>query len=70
MPHRDLAGAPWRTSSYSADNGGECVSVADLVETVVVRDTKNPDGDILEFPRSRWRDFVAGVKSGELRPSR
>jgi hypothetical protein len=70
MPHRDLAGAPWRTSSHSSDNGGECVAVADLAETIAVRDSKHPDGGILEFPRSRWRDFIDGVKSGELPPSR
>jgi Domain of unknown function (DUF397) len=35
----------WRTSSYSSDQGGNCLEVADLPnECRAVRDSKDPDG--------------------------
>ncbi len=38
----------WRKSSYSGDNGGECVEVA-LAQAVLVRDTTDRDGPVLTF---------------------
>jgi len=32
----------WRKSSYSGDNGGECVEVASAAGSVLVRDTTWP----------------------------
>ncbi|MGK5550755.1 DUF397 domain-containing protein [Actinomadura kijaniata] len=34
----------WRMASRSADNGGNCVEVASVLGTVVIRDSKNPSG--------------------------
>ncbi|WP_289009712.1 DUF397 domain-containing protein, partial [uncultured Thermomonospora sp.] len=31
----------WRKSSYSGDNGGDCIEVARLAEGVGIRDSKN-----------------------------
>lgn len=53
----------WRKSSFSG-NGAECVEVAAL-DTVVVRDSKDPHGPILTVVPSGWRAFVADVKSGQ-----
>jgi hypothetical protein len=45
---------------------GACVEVA-IIEAVAVRDSKaGPDGPVLWFSRSEWKDFVAAVKAGRF----
>lgn len=55
----------WRRSF--ACNGNACVEVA-FVDggTVMLRDSKDPDGPVLSFDTDEWSAFVAGVRSGEL----
>lgn len=63
----DLSGAQWRKSSYSGDNGGQCVEVAEnLPGVVAVRDSKDPDGPALVFTPEEWRAFISGVKAGDF----
>lgn len=63
----DLAGAVWRKSSYSGNNGGDCVEVAGNLRVVVaMRDSKDPEGPVLAFSPGEWRAFVGGLKAGEL----
>ncbi|MFG1877854.1 DUF397 domain-containing protein [Sphaerisporangium sp. NPDC049003] len=75
----DLSKARWRKSSFSGNNGGDCVEVADLsgradewghefgpVELIAVRDSKNPDGPKLFFVPDEWAAFLNGVKVGEF----
>jgi hypothetical protein len=52
----------WRTASYSGANGGECVEVASAADAVIVRDTKNRNGETLSVPASAWRAFIAAMK--------
>ena len=52
----------WRTASYSGANGGECVEVASAESAVIVRDTKNRDGDTVSVPASAWRAFLSAVR--------
>jgi hypothetical protein len=47
-----LDGLTWRTSSYSGSNGGNCIEVATTVNTVAVRDSKDPRAAVLAFGRS------------------
>ncbi|MER6275902.1 MULTISPECIES: DUF397 domain-containing protein [Streptomyces] len=50
----------WRKSSYSGDQGGECVEVAELAEaTVALRDSKNPAGPILTIAPATFTRFIA-----------
>ncbi|AQW49808.1 DUF397 domain-containing protein [Streptomyces violaceusniger] len=59
----DLSTAVWRKSSYSNNDGGICVEVADNLPGIVpVRDSKNPDGPTLIFPNGSWSAFIAGLK--------
>lgn len=52
----------WFTSSYSGDEGGECVEVAAGPTAIHVRDSKNRGGGPrLAFARSAWSGFVAGL---------
>jgi len=51
----------WRKSSYSGDNGGECVEVAST-EAVLVRDTTDHNGPVLTFTADAWRAFTATIR--------
>jgi hypothetical protein len=58
-----VVGAVWRTSSYSASNGGQCVEVArNLPAIVAVRDSRDPGGAPLVLPPAAWAAFVDRVK--------
>ncbi|WP_052069319.1 DUF397 domain-containing protein [Streptacidiphilus albus] len=64
----DLAQAKWRKSTYSGQNGGDCIE-ADHVsfgDAVPVRDSKDVSGPVLAFSAAAWSAFVDAVKSGEL----
>jgi Domain of unknown function (DUF397) len=54
----------WRKSSYSGNNGGNCVEVGAAGRLIAVRDSKDPDGFRLAFGREAWQAFAATVKSG------
>jgi hypothetical protein len=63
----DLLGAQWRKSTYSGDEGGNCVEVAsNRPGLVAVRDSKNPTGPALVFASADWSAFVSGIKRGAL----
>ncbi|MFJ8581936.1 DUF397 domain-containing protein [Micromonospora sp. NPDC093277] len=66
----DLAGAVWRTSSRSNDQG-LCVEVADnlarTVGVVAVRDSKDPAGPVLAVTAPGWTAFVEAVRRGRFR---
>ncbi|MDN3259671.1 DUF397 domain-containing protein [Streptomyces sp. CSDS2] len=51
----------WFKSSYS-NNGGNCIEVAtNLAAThnvVPVRDSKDPDGAVLNFATRTWSSFI------------
>jgi hypothetical protein len=63
----DLSRAQWKKSSRSSGNG-QCIEVADLHDTVALRDSKDPAGPVLHFQPNAWMRFVAGTKSGLLKP--
>jgi hypothetical protein len=49
----------WVKSSYSGNDGPECVEVAIAPATVHVRDSKNRDGARLTFTDTTWNQFLA-----------
>ncbi|WP_082772223.1 DUF397 domain-containing protein [Actinoplanes sp. TFC3] len=51
----------WRKSSRS-NGGGQCIEVAVLGDIVAVRDSKNPGGGVLRFPREAWTAFISWVR--------
>ncbi|MFJ5221421.1 DUF397 domain-containing protein [Streptomyces sp. NPDC088400] len=61
-----VAEAGWFTSSYSQENGTNCVEVADLARTgqVGIRDSKRKAGPALVVPAAAWARFVVGARSG------
>lgn len=72
-----MSALTWKKSSYSANNGdcvevawikssfstnnGECVEVAHLVDRLAARDSKNPAGPTLTFPREAFRDLLRTI---------
>ncbi|GAB3963601.1 DUF397 domain-containing protein [Streptomyces sparsus] len=63
----DLSAVTWRKSSYSNQDGGECVEVCDDFAAVVpVRDSKVPHGPALVFPVAGWAAFVAAAGAGQM----
>ncbi|WP_329082555.1 DUF397 domain-containing protein [Streptosporangium sp. NBC_01469] len=68
----DLSNATWVKSSFSGDNGGNCVEVANLRDTadhpdlIAVRDSKDPEGPKLLFTPTKWNAFLNGVKADEF----
>ncbi|ARF66159.1 DUF397 domain-containing protein [Streptomyces violaceoruber] len=57
-----MTAAAWRSSSYSNEEGGDCVQVADGFPGVVpVRDSKNPTGPSLTLTADAWAAFITGV---------
>ncbi|MFF8989287.1 DUF397 domain-containing protein [Streptomyces sp. NPDC014983] len=50
--------AAWMKSSYSTGNGGECVEVATIPGTVLVRDSKRPAAARLVIGSEAWDGFV------------
>ena len=42
---------------------GTCVEAA-AMQLVVVRDSKSPDGPLLVFSRTEWKEFIGAVKDG------
>jgi hypothetical protein len=37
-----------------------------MPDSVAVRDSKNPSGAMLSFPRATWATFVQAVKQGDF----
>ncbi|WP_415951720.1 DUF397 domain-containing protein [Streptomyces sp. KLOTTS4A1] len=58
----EAADLEWFKSSYSSNEGPECVEVATSPGTVHVRDSKNLPGPRLGFGTGEWSAFVAYVR--------
>jgi Domain of unknown function (DUF397) len=58
----DTVEAPWRKSSYSGGNGGNCVEVGAMPGVVLVRDTTDSDGQTLLVSTGGWRALLASLK--------
>ncbi|MFE6333327.1 DUF397 domain-containing protein [Streptomyces sp. NPDC057798] len=48
----------WRKSSYSSEEGGECVEVAVRPARVHVRDSKDTTRSVLTVEPTAWAAFV------------
>ncbi|MFJ9242840.1 DUF397 domain-containing protein [Streptomyces sp. NPDC101776] len=57
-------GTQWRKSSYSSDQGGDCIEIAEtsctatISTTLAVRDSKTPAGPILTLGPAAFTAFV------------
>lgn len=60
----DLLG--WRKARRSMGGTGDCVEVAPASGKILVRDSKNRVGPVLEYPADAWRHFIDEAKQGDL----
>ncbi|UYQ62468.1 DUF397 domain-containing protein [Streptomyces peucetius] len=58
MSDGDGSALDWFKSSYSSNDGPECVEVAVAPGALHVRDSKNVPGPELGFTPTAWADFV------------
>lgn len=57
----------WKKSSYSSQNGGQCVEVAGLAECgFAVRDSKHRSGPTLAFDTEGWTAFLVAIRNDTL----
>ncbi|MFJ3584379.1 DUF397 domain-containing protein [Streptomyces sp. NPDC090127] len=62
MRQHDPIPPTWIKSSYSGDDGGNCLEVAPgFPDLVPVRDSKAPAGPTLVFERRAWNTFVGSL---------
>jgi hypothetical protein len=54
----------WRKSTFSTQ--GECVEVRRSPDVVQVRNSRSPEGPILEFTTAEWRAFLKGIVAGDF----
>jgi predicted secreted Zn-dependent protease len=54
----------WRVARQC--NGGACVRVAVDGETVLIGDSKDPDGAVLSYSRAEWSAFAEGIRQGDF----
>lgn len=52
----------WHKSSYSGNQGGHCVEVADTGSSVYVRDTQNRPLGHLAFSGSDWSALLSSLR--------
>ncbi|WP_432054933.1 DUF397 domain-containing protein [Streptomyces sp. bgisy022] len=57
-PSRDGSALEWFRSSYSTNDGPECVEIATTPRTVHVRDSKRIPGPRLAFSPAHWAAFL------------
>lgn len=58
-PSADASSAmPWIKSSYSSNEGANCVEVCAAPDAVRVRDSKDPEGPKLAFGAASWAAFT------------
>ncbi len=54
----------WRVSRTC--ESGACVRIARRDESVLIGNTRNPEGPFSEFTVEEWRNFLAAVKLGDF----
>jgi len=52
----------WRKSRHSGGGNDNCVEVAPHCAVVAVRDSKHPDGNVLELGTQAFTSLTSGLK--------
>lgn len=56
----------WTKSSYSTNDGPECVEVAASTGVILVRDSKDPEGPRFSFTPEAWASFLTYAASHDV----
>ncbi|MFI5897661.1 DUF397 domain-containing protein [Actinoplanes sp. NPDC051513] len=54
----------WRIATRSA--GGNCVQVAAANNLIAVRNSRNPEGEVILYTKPEFAAFLDGAKKGEF----
>jgi hypothetical protein len=54
----DRTNAAWRKSTYSGNQGGDCVEVAPLQPEIGIRDSKVADSPVIATSAEAWSAFL------------
>jgi predicted secreted Zn-dependent protease len=54
----------WRTA-LSCD-GGACVEVAADRNIILMRNSRQPGGPLLQYTPEEWNEFISGIKKGDF----
>ena len=54
--------APWRKSTYSGTNGGDCVEAAYMEGRILVRDTTDRGGVVISISPDAWLRFTGTLR--------
>ncbi|MEV4862483.1 DUF397 domain-containing protein [Streptomyces ossamyceticus] len=57
-PTGDGQAPEWIKSSYSTPDGPDCLEVASTPATILIRDSKNPQGPRLALTPTAWATFL------------
>jgi predicted secreted Zn-dependent protease len=57
-------GLDWHKSR--ACESGACIQVARRGDSVLIGNTNDPEGPVSMFTTDEWRNFIAGVKTGDF----
>lgn len=63
MTHLAPTTVQWRKSSYSGGTGGECVEMAAVPGHVLIRDSKTPDGPVLQIAPAVARNLLGRLRT-------
>jgi hypothetical protein len=55
----------WRKATRSIGNG-DCVEIAPVSGTIVVRDSKDPAGPVLRYSADAWKAFLSEAGQGDF----
>ncbi|MQS16962.1 DUF397 domain-containing protein [Streptomyces kaniharaensis] len=61
-----MAELAWFKSSYSGNEGAECIEVAETLGAIHVRDSKDRSGPQLAFEPAAWKAFVEFAATAEV----
>jgi predicted secreted Zn-dependent protease len=61
---RDHKSLTWRTALNC--DGGSCVEVAADQNVIWIRNSRQPDGPLLQYTPEEWHEFASGIKKGDF----
>ncbi|MFD0856781.1 DUF397 domain-containing protein [Actinomadura adrarensis] len=59
----DIPSTKWRKSSCSGSGSNSCIEVASEGHSILVRDSKDPDGPRLLISRAEFQLFTKAIKN-------
>lgn len=58
---------PWFNVSSHARGAQNCVDVQQLADgTIQTRNSKRPEGAVIDYTKGEWAAFIQGVKEGKF----